>query len=171
MRTVLAVLVAVTSFLTVPSPADAGPVAADPAADLRRIEQLLYRTALADFVAAVSNGESWLDVSTDLCSAPLVGSSGRSFDFTIPCRRHDFGYRNLQLLDRRYSCPHRPVGQLCPTPGRFGTYWNRASRRRVDAQLLTDMRAHCRSRPRWDRPTCLTWAQTFYTAVRVAGGP
>lgn len=180
MRIVLAVLVAVTSFLTVPSPAhaghaprptDAGRAGADPVTDLRRVETLLYRTPLSDFVAAVSGGERWLDVSTDGCSAPLVGNTGRSFDFTAPCRRHDFGYRNLQLLDVRYSCPARPAGQVCASPGRLGTFWNATSRRRVDVRFLDDMRAHCRSRSRWDRPTCLAWAQTFYAAVRVAGGP
>ena len=171
MRIVLTVLVAVTSFLTVPSPAHAGRAGADPVSDLRRIETLLYRTPITDFVATVSRAEHWLDVSTDLCSAPLVGNTGRSFDFTAPCRRHDFGYRNLQLLDVRYSCALRPAGQVCPTPGRPGTYWNAVSRRRVDAQFLTDMRTHCNTRSRWDRPTCLAWAQTFYAAVRVAGGP
>ena len=105
------------------------------------------------FVAAVGV-DPWFDWTTDLCSAPLVGSTGRSFNFGNSCRRHDFGYRNLQLLDRRYG------------PG----HWNSAARRRVDQLLLADMRRHCWSRPWYDEPTCLAWAETFYAVVRLAGG-
>ena len=105
-------------------------------------------------VLAAVGSDTWFDWSTDFCSAPLVGNTGRSFNFTNACRRHDFGYRNLQLLDRRYG----------------GGHWNSANRRRVDQQFLLDMKQHCWSRPWYDEPTCLAWAETFYTAVRVAGG-
>jgi Prokaryotic phospholipase A2 len=153
MRPVLRVLVAVTSVLTVASPASAGPLHTAPT-DLATIERLMYATPLASFVAAVGH-DRWFDWSTDLCSAPLVGNTGRSFNFTNACRRHDFGYRNLQLVDRSY-----------------GTHaWNHDSRRRVDLQLFADMYGHCRARSWWDRPTCLAWARVFYAAVRVAGGP
>lgn len=127
------------------------------ATDLQRIEQLMYATAMPDFVTLASAGDGWLDATTDFCSAPLVGTTGRSFDFHGACRRHDFGYRNLKLLDQRYATS--------------GTYWNLASRKRVDRQFLADMKAHCRTRSWYDEPTCLTWAGTFYAAVRVAGGP
>jgi hypothetical protein len=160
-RSRLAVLVAVTSLLTVLSPASAGPVAAGtPATDAAFVEQMMYATSMADFVRiadARAPIDTWFDWTTDWCSAPLVGSTGRSFDFRSPCRRHDFGYRNLQLLERRY--------------GTGSTYWNAASRERVDRQLRTDMKAHCRTRPWHERYTCLAWADTFYAAVRVAGGP
>lgn len=153
MRHVLRVLVAVTSVLTVASPASAGPVRSAPA-DLAEIEHLLYVTPMDQFIAAVGV-DNWLDWTTDFCSAPLVGNTGRTFNFTKPCRRHDFGYRNLQLLDRRY-----------------GTHdWNPANRLRVDQQLLTDMYSHCHARAWYDKPTCFAWASVFYTAVRIAGGP
>lgn len=160
MRVLLSVLVAVTSLLTVPSPASAGPlrpVAVHTAAgDLAYVERMLYAVPITTFTAAAnSTGDRWFDWSTDWCSAPLVGSTGRSFDFRAPCRRHDFGYRNLQLLDVRYAGG--------------GRYWNATSRKRVDQQLLSDMRAHCRSRPWYEEATCLLWAETFYTAVRLAG--
>ena len=150
MRFRLAVLVAVTSLLTATSPASA-------TSDLVRVETLLYRTPLPVFVGIVSRGVPGLDTSTDLCSAPLVGSTGRSFDFRDACRRHDFGYRNLKLLDRR--------------SGRPGSVWHWLNRLRVDAQFLTDMRSHCWSRRTWDRPTCLAWASVYHRAVRIAGGP
>ena len=170
MRHLLRVLVAVTIVLTVPSPAFAGPALGhDPVSDLHTVEQLLYATPLTDFTAIAVHGDAWLDFSTDFCSAPLVGNTGRSFDFHEPCRRHDFGYRNLKLLDHRWSCPSRPAGQTCSPPGGYGTYWNAASRKRVDQQLLADMRSHCRSRPWYDEPTCYAWAETFYAAVRIAG--
>jgi hypothetical protein len=154
MRVLLSVLVAVTSLLTVPSPARAGFVHSA-TADLVYVEQQLYSVSIGAFTtAADSTGDRWFDWSTDWCSAPLVGSTGRSFDFRASCRRHDFGYRNLQLLERRY-----PVGDA----------WNGASRRRVDQQFLTDMKAHCRARPWYEEATCRVWADTFYAAVRLAG--
>jgi phospholipase A2-like protein len=153
MRPVLRVLVAVTSVLTVASPASAGPVHSA-TADLAVVGQMLYATSMSGFIAAVG-GDPWFDWSTDSCSAPLIGNTGRSFNFTNACRRHDFGYRNLQLLERRYG----------------GDYWNGTSRRRADQQFLADMRSHCWSRPWYDGPTCFAWAETFYAAVRVAGGP
>ena len=152
MRHVLRVLVAVTSVLTVASPVSAGSVHSA-LADEATVERLLYFTSMSGFVAAVGV-DPWFDWTTDLCSAPLVGSTGRSFNFGNSCRRHDFGYRNLQLLDRRYG------------PG----HWNSATRRRVDQLLLADMRRHCWSRPWYDEPTCLAWAETFYAVVRLAGG-
>jgi Prokaryotic phospholipase A2 len=153
MRHVLRVFVAVTSVLTVASPASAGPVHSA-SADRAFVEHLLYATPISGFIAAVGS-DAWFDWSTDFCSAPLVGNTGRSFNFTNACRRHDFGYRNLRLLDRRYG------------PGN----WTAASRRRVDHQFLLDMKRHCWSRPWYEEPTCLAWAETFYAAVRLSGGP
>jgi hypothetical protein len=154
---VLSVLVAVTSFLTVSSPASAGSTHSA-ATDLTYIQHELYGVSISQFTTdAVSTGDRWFDWTTDFCSAPLVGSTGRSFDFRAPCRRHDFGYRNLQLMDRRYAGG--------------GRYWNSSSRLRVDQQLLSDMKAHCKARPWYEEATCRLWADTFYAAVRVAGGP
>lgn len=163
MRPVLSVLVAVTSVLTVPSSADADPATARSAAqhtaavDAAYVERVLYATSLNGFVWTAATGDRWYDWSSDLCSAPLVGSTGRSFDFRVPCRRHDFGYRNLRLLERRY--------------GTGTTYWNSTTRHRVDQQFLADMQGHCRARPWYEEATCLLWAETFYTVVRVGGGP
>ena len=136
MRHVLRVFVAVTIVLTVASPASAGSVRSA-LADQAYVERMVYSTPMAGFIAAVGN-DSWFDWTTDFCSAPLVGNTGRTFNFTNSCRRHDFGYRNLQLLDQ---------------------------------QFLLDMKRHCWSRPWYDEPTCLAWAQTFYAVVRIAGGP
>ncbi|MBI5089002.1 MAG: hypothetical protein HZB15_09135, partial [Actinobacteria bacterium] len=103
MRAVLSVLVAVTSFLTVSSPASAGS-AHTATTDLAYIQRELYSVSITQFTTdADATGDRWFDWTTDWCSAPLVGSTGRSFDFRAPCRRHDFGYRNLQLLERRYG--------------------------------------------------------------------
>src|SRR5258706_12336967 len=101
MRHVLRVFVAVTSVLTVASPASAGSVHTAPT-DQAYVDQMLYATPMSGFIAAVGS-DQWFDWSTDFCSAPLVGNTGRSFNFTNACRRHDFGYRNLHLLDRRYG--------------------------------------------------------------------
>jgi hypothetical protein len=159
MRFRLAVLVAVTSVLTVVSPAYAGPVphAHSSAGDWQFVQYEMFQVSMRDFVLQSSHGDPWYDWTTDFCSAPLVGSTGRSFDFHQPCRRHDFGYRNLHLLERRY--------------GTGRTYWNGTNRRHVDQQFLADMKSHCRSRSIFLQPSCYAWAAAFYTAVRVAGGP
>ena len=161
MRFRFAVLVAVTSFLTVVSPVAAGsltdhrPGAAHTASsDWAYVQQELYQVSLRTFVATIATGDRWFDWTNDGCSAPLVGDTGRSFNFRDSCRRHDFGYRNLKLLDQRY-----------------GGYWNGTNRRRVDQQFLADMKSHCRGRALTLQLQCFSWAETFYAAVRVAGGP
>ncbi|MDO8363423.1 MAG: phospholipase A2 [Actinomycetota bacterium] len=160
MRFRLAVLVAVTSVLTVASPAAAGPqptAAHTAAGDWAYVQRQLYSVPLAQFVTTTPVGDRWFDWSTDGCSAPLKGDTGLSYNFRNPCVRHDFGYRNLKLLERRY--------------GTGRTYWNSNNRKRVDLQFLADMQAHCRTRGLLLQPTCFTWALTYYTAVRIAGGP
>lgn len=162
MRSRLAVLVAVTSVLTVVSPVAAGP--ATPAsraahtaqADWAYVQQQLFQKSLQQFVSTSAAGDRWFDWTTDLCSAPMVGSTGLSFDFRNPCRRHDFGYRNLRLLDRRYSGVR---------------YWTSGNRLSVDQVFLADMRAHCRTRSIVLQAQCFSWSQTYFLAVRVAGGP
>jgi hypothetical protein len=157
------VLVAVASCSTALSPVLTGLVATPAVAvsrsastDLAYVEQVLYRTSMSGFVALASGAhDPWFDWSTDWCSAPGVGSTGRSFDFRWPCRRHDFGYRNLHLLERRY--------------GTGATFWNPWNRLRVDMQLMTDMKAHCAARPWYEEATCRAWAATFYAAVRGFG--
>jgi hypothetical protein len=93
-----------------------------------------------------------LDWSTDGCSAPIVKSTGRSFDFYNACRRHDFGYRNMSQLKN---------GQL----------WSEAMRTRIDKQLRKDARASCVSKVRLTRTQCLAWAETYYRFVRAFGAP
>ena len=171
MRRNARVLVAVTSILTALFTAairSAGPAEATgggtPAADTAFVQQMLFATPLKAFTADAKNqtgpdgvgGDTWFDWSTDFCSAPLVGNTGRSFNFTDPCRRHDFGYRNTKLLDDRYG---------------DGAYWNGDSRKRIDQQFLADMKGSCRARSVLLLPTCMSWAYTFYGAVRTFGGP
>jgi hypothetical protein len=156
MRSVLRVLVAVTIFLTASSPASAGP-AHNAAGDDAFIETMLFDTSVNDFQRAIATGDRWFDWSSDGCSAPLIGNTGRSFDFTKACKRHDFGYRNLHLLEARY--------------GTGSTYWNHDERKRIDQQFLHDMDDHCHGRSFLLKPTCYAWAQTFYRVVRIAGGP
>ncbi|MCU1395849.1 MAG: phospholipase a2 [Ilumatobacteraceae bacterium] len=175
MRHLARVLVAVTSLLTAmfipaglitpgwstPTFAAGGGTAAG---DDAFVQRMLFATSIGAFTSATRqrigpdgrSGDTWFDWSTDLCSAPLVGNTGRSFDFTEPCRRHDFGYRNTKLLDRRYGA---------------GRFWNGPNRKRIDENFLGDMLTHCHARRLIDRPTCISWAYTYYSAVRLAGGP
>ena len=161
MRTPLRLLIAVAAVATAVLPvidrAFAIGTTHSASADLAFVEQMLYRTPITRFVDTAPTGDPWFDWTTDFCSAPLVGTTGRSFDFHDACRRHDFGYRNLHRLEDRY--------------GTGSTYWNPTNRKRVDEQFLSDMRAHCRPRPWYEEATCRAWADTFYGAVRSFGGP
>ncbi len=170
MGPILAILVAVSSALTAPTVE-----VSDAASTAARVETLMFRTSMNSFVAASRSPRGTdfaLDWTSDRCSAPVVGSTGRSFDFTAACLRHDFGYRNYKMLDRTYNCPRREPGVACADgTWSYGRWWNSSNRARLDAQFKKDLFAHCASRPVWDRPTCRAWATTFHTAVRTFGGP
>ena len=90
-----------------------------------------------------------LDWTSDGCSAPIVGSQGRSFNFRSACNRHDFGYRNFKNL------------------GLFDT----STRTLIDEQLHRDMNTYCDSQRRTFKVRCIAWSEIFYTMVRAAGGP
>lgn len=116
------------------------------------IDTLLFRVPLAEFIAVADDPahDMRLDWTTDGCSAPILESSGRSFDFHSPCRRHDFGYRNLSRL---YG----------------GKYWTHTLRLRIDRLFRRDMRTSCTGRIRLMRLQCLSWAETYYRSVRMFG--
>ncbi|MEI8239953.1 MAG: phospholipase A2 [Actinomycetota bacterium] len=156
MRHRFAVLVAVTSILTVVSPVSAGP-SHSASNDWGFVRHELWAEPLASFIADTKHPDTWFDWSTDGCSAPLLGGHGATYDFRDPCRRHDFGYRNLRLLERRY--------------GTGRTYWNADVRRLVDRQFLVDMMGSCRHRSIFIRSICSLWAHIYYFAVRAFGGP
>ncbi len=117
-------------------------------------ETLLFRTSLPVFVAIADTAthDVRLDWSTDGCSAPIVQSTGRSFDFYNACRRHDFGYRNMSRFKN-------------------GRVWNEALRLRIDGQFRKDARASCTSKLRLTKMQCLAWAETYFRAVRSFGAP
>ena len=117
-------------------------------------ETLLFRTSLPAFVniANQQNHDVRLDWSSDGCSAPVVHSTGRSFDFTNACRRHDFGYRNMSQLKN-------------------GRLWSEAMRLRIDKQFRKDARASCTSKVRLTKTQCLAWAEMFFRTVRSFGRP
>jgi hypothetical protein len=167
-----ALLVAVTSVLTVPS-------APNPVGDPSTVWRLVD-APLAEFLQArAAQTPAHLDWTADGCSTGIPpGNSGRSFDFTAACSRHDFAYRNLKRLEQWYGCHHRRLDHYCE-PGqersgrseRSGRYWNRANRRRADQRFLADMLDDCRRRVTAQRLTCRVWARTYHRAVRLAGGP
>ncbi len=130
------------------------------ASRLIRLETLVFRTSLDEFMAVSrrrSGEDASFDWSTDHCSAPLVGSTGRSFDFSSACARHDFAYRNYKRADTAGA----QRGQL----------WNSGTRHKIDLRFQQDMKTHCSRRSIVDRTACHVWAETFYRLVRIAGGP
>lgn len=117
-------------------------------------ERLEFRTTLAEFIRTADNPsrDARLDWTTDKCSAPVLGSAGRTYDFTDACRRHDFAYRNLGRLHN-------------------GSRWTHELRLRVDQRFLADMNAHCASRPAVQRAACRAWAKLYHDTVRQFAGP
>jgi Prokaryotic phospholipase A2 len=139
----------------------AAPALPEPSAiDAAAVAHLAFSVDIATFVAArIAQAPAALDWSSDGCTTPLpfgLGNTGRSYDFGAACWRHDFGYRNHKLLDRR--------------PGEHGRWWNERVRKRIDDRFLADMRADCAPRPVTQRASCRAWASTYYRAVRLAGG-
>ena len=115
------------------------------------VERGVFATELTEFPRFVRENRRFyrdLDWSTDYCSAPFVGNTGRPFNFRLPCQRHDFGYRNLKII------------------GAF----TEENRRRVDDRFLADMKTTCAPRPVTQKYNCYLWADTFYAAVRVFAG-
>ncbi|WP_084962072.1 phospholipase [Thermoactinospora rubra] len=98
--------------------------------------------------SAWENQAAWADYafdwSTDLCSSSPDQPLG--FDFRMPCRRHDFGYRNYKAVNRFPE--------------------NKA---RVDDAFYFDMRQVCARYSGASRSTCNSVAWTYYQAVRQFG--
>ena len=140
------------SVATVVAPmSGALPPVHDPSADAAVVAQLVFGTDLDGFVkgrGAVRRRHPHLDWTTDGCSAPVVGSSGRSFNFRSACVRHDFAYRNLARL-----------GLL-----------DAAMRARVDEVFRLDLMSTCSRKPTGSRIRCLAWSEVFFAAVRAVGG-
>jgi len=150
MGIVLSMLVAVTSVLPAQLPLDTPPVPVLSNADaVRHIEFDLDIASFARQRFSMRRQYPTLDWTTDGCSAPIVGSEGRSFNFRTACDRHDFGYRNFKAL------------------GLFDT----STRTLIDEQLLRDMNTSCDSQRRTLKVRCVAWSEIFYTMVRAAGGP
>jgi hypothetical protein len=147
-----------------------------PASDPAVVWHLIESVSLTEFLTLRDSGiPPQLDWSHDGCSTPLpagLGDTGRSFNFRNACDHHDFGYRNLKRLDQRYNCPSRTLDTYCAAGSwSYGRHWNAANRKRVDDRFLADMRADCEGRSFFQRLPCRGWATTYYTAVRIAGGP
>lgn len=167
-------LVAVSSVLTAISSLFA---VAEPNAerDSAYIESMSFDVSLSEFDRSRlmwRRKQPWFDWTTDSCSVPIIGNDGRSFNFASACRRHDFGYRNLKLLDRRYNCADLKSGSICGNDSwSYGRFWNAEQRSRIDEQFQRDMFDSCTTRARTRRVRCEAWAITFFQSVRTIGGP
>ncbi len=147
----LGMLVVVTSILTINGSALANSPHPIPI-DTATIDYVIFDLDLDTFIrqrSKLRRNYPQLNWTTDGCSAPLVGESGRSFNFRNACIRHDFGYRNYKAR------------------GLFNT----DARTRLDGQFRRDLEALCAPKVRTFKVRCVAWAEIFFTAVRAAGGP
>lgn len=163
MRRFVACLVAMLTS-TVPVDAAAALSAFDPSSPSAEssgravVDRLVFEVPLARFRVERSRAKRshrWLITSTDGCSAPLVGSTGRSFDFRLACERHDLAYANYSALARVDTA----------------VTWDAALRARVDDQFQRDLQDSCLRRRHSERLRCDAWVVVFFHAVRVAAGP
>jgi hypothetical protein len=96
----------------------------------------------------------WYD---DGCSAPLPAGLENSpslfVSFKDACERHDFGYRNYGKYRNTLGGPGLQLG---PTDGTKA--W-------IDQIFRRDLQAACVA-----EPTCLSWAELYYQAVRLKAG-
>ncbi|KAB8193510.1 phospholipase [Nonomuraea phyllanthi] len=105
-------------------------------------------TSAASWRSAWENQGAWADYafdwSTDLCSSSPDKPLG--FDFRMPCRRHDFGYRN-----------YKDVSQFP------------ANKSRIDDSFYFDLKQVCRQYSGISKSTCDGLAWTYYQAVKEFG--
>ena len=157
-------LAAFTVAITVLTCVSASPVIATSSlldrniVDRAVVDRLVFATPLHQFRAERSRAKRshrWLITTTDGCSAPLVGSSGRSFDFRVACERHDLAYANYSTLARLS----------------LDVEWNAALRAMVDDQFQRDLQELCTKRRHSERLRCDAWSVVFFHAVRVSAGP
>ena len=88
-----------------------------------------------------------LDWSRDGCSAPDGLGLGYREDFRPACNVHDFGYRNLRVLER-----------------------TDANRKTTDEVFHSNMDVICATKSWYKRPACYAAAYAYYQGVRVGGG-
>jgi len=133
-------------------------VAPSPGPDRLVVDRLVFDVPLSQFRferSRTKRQHRWLITTTDGCTAPLVGSSGRSFDFRLACERHDLAYANYSTLARL----------------NLGVAWDAELRARVDDQFQRDLQALCARRRHSERLRCDAWVVVFFHAVRLAAGP
>lgn len=126
--------------------------------DFAVLDRLVFATPLAQFRAERARAKRlhrWLITTTDGCTAPLVGSTGKSFDFRVACERHDLAYANYSALARL----------------NLGVKWDAPLRARVDDQFQRDLQESCLRRRHSERLRCDAWVVVFFHAVRLAAGP
>lgn len=90
----------------------------------------------------------FLNWSADGCSAPLKNRSTK-YNFSAPCVRHDFSYRNL----------------------RGASWWGYANKSRADAKFGQDMRERCNAFRLVTKAKCRVMAWVYETGVRVGALP
>ncbi|KAF8458728.1 prokaryotic phospholipase A2-domain-containing protein [Kalaharituber pfeilii] len=110
-------------------------------------DRLCFTTSLSSFLAAKKKKSPgsliWTD---DGCSNSPDHPAG--FNFLHSCQRHDFGYRNFKNQNR----------------------FTKANRKRIDDKFQADLYNECAKYGILQRTACRGLADTYYRAVRLAGG-
>ncbi|KAF8425279.1 prokaryotic phospholipase A2-domain-containing protein [Tirmania nivea] len=110
-------------------------------------DRLCFQTSISSFLAAKKkNSPNTLNWTDDGCSNSPDRPAG--FNFLHSCQRHDFGYRNFKKQNR----------------------FTKANRLRIDDKFKSDLYNECENHGIIKRTACKRIADTYYIAVRTAGG-
>lgn len=150
--TILAIVTAVLFGLLSPANAIAAPQGKSPETIT---DTYLFGFSVPEFLRArkEKRHDAELIWASDGCTIPEELSAEqkrrlREFNFTNPCLRHDFGYRN-----------YRNQGRM-----------NEANRKRIDDRFAVDMRGVCDKIPDAARKQrCIDMGVLYYAAVRRFG--
>lgn len=107
----------------------------------QHVQLLTWAAARADQAAWAAYAFDW---STDYCSSSPDNPFG--FPFSMPCARHDFGYRN-----------YKAAGTLS------------ANKSRLDSAFYEDLKRVCAAYSGGTKTSCSSTAWTYYQAVRAFG--
>lgn len=102
--------------------------------------------------SGAANGRYWysyMDWSTDGCSAPLLGNG--MWDFYFACARHDLSWRNLKRISRDFD----------------PDVWNGRNKNAADLQFRDDLHARCGDFAWYTEWACHPDAEVYFAAVNV----
>ncbi|CAI6092643.1 unnamed protein product [Clonostachys chloroleuca] len=132
--------------LILASGALAAPTKKNKKLNIKKTDDLLFRTSLPDFIEKRNNMDpSTLNWDSDGCTS--VPDKPLTFDFLPACFRHDFGFANYQAQDR----------------------FDDLARLKIDELFKEDLYHQCEKEKKTKRALCRTYANGYHLGARLLG--